>query len=145
MRRQVLVVALILVSAYIAVAVSPLRSAFGRSNPALASLFSAPTFNFSETYESGHVLEFKIGMSRAEFVRALEANYPANAALLSKCGGDSGYRPQVITRHDRSIWNELLKRPTVCLSASRRLMLFFHFNGEELTRAKVAVVTMELI
>lgn len=135
-----------LVVAYTAIAVSPLKGEIGRRSPALASFFSAPTFNYGAVYERGNVLEFHIGMSRDAFVQALEANYSNVAAARSTCGGDSGYRPMYVTMHDREDWDKLVRRDVVCVYVrSKSMVMFFYFTDDALSRVKISVVRMESI
>src|SRR5262245_31621939 len=139
MRKIILILGTALAMAYTVVALSPIKAAIGRHSPRLGSFFSAPTFNFADMYDTGDVLEFQMGMSRQAFIRSLETNYANTGALMSVCGGDSGYRPQVVTYNDRTVWDELAKRPVVCLSIDAdSLMLLFHFSAEKLSRIELS-------
>jgi hypothetical protein len=84
-------VALGLLTAYAIVAVSPIKAVIARRDPALASWFYPILFNFSEEYESGRVLEFRVGMPRAEFFKVLKASYVGRGTIIVNC--------EVITGH----------------------------------------------
>lgn len=146
MHRSVVVLTLTLATvAYAAVRLSPMREEIGRTSPALASFFSAPSFNFFAAYETGAVLEFEIGMSRDELMRALEQHYSSLVLLNSSCGGQS-LRPMIVTVEDKELWEELVSRSVICASIrSRDLSLVFYLDAGKLKRIEVAKVTFEAI
>lgn len=74
-----------LLAAYVVVALTPIKSLIGRYSPAAASVFSPFLFNFSRTYESGNVLEFRIGMTRKELFETLRSTYAGRADLTVDC------------------------------------------------------------
>ena len=75
------------VALYFVLALSPLRTAIGRTYPRVASLFSPPLFNFSAAYDSGSVLEFAVGMSRERTFELLKSHYAGRSELLANCVG----------------------------------------------------------
>ena len=131
-----------LVLAYVAVASSPLTNHLGRHHPRWAAFFSAPTFNFHETYTTGEVLDFRIGMSKQEFAAAAET-YIDSIRVYIPCDGPQGVN---MPRPDPSATLSQLQCDSVASSfRSSRLSMRFHFEQERIERITVWLINTELI
>lgn len=143
MRKHVLLVVGLIALAYVAVAVTPIKTLMGRSHPGLAAAFSAPSFNFHAEYSAGEVLDFRIGMTREQF-REVLAGYSAVASLVATCGG--GTKTSMVELDNASEAFALTQRDIVCLwSDSRRLSLIFNFKEDHLDRIEMSLVNTEII
>jgi len=135
-----LAVVAILIVIYSGICVSRLPEALGRQRPGIAAIFSPPWSNFDVTYDSGSVLDFKIGMSREALARVLKARYASDAVLLGTCGEHLKFAvPETaIVRIERA--DQLMKKDVLCLwSKSTHVNLIFYVQNDVLLRVRVTV------
>lgn len=142
-RGLVLLTIVILIVAYAAVALSPIRTAIGRRSPAVASLFSPLLLNFSHTYESGRVLEFGVGMTRRELFKRLIENYAGRADLTVNCIVTTANSVVPIAA-DLDVDKVYGGGPRLCTRLdSRRLVVDFQFDGDVVSAIEVTFVRTE--
>lgn len=148
MRKTVAILGPVLVMAYLMVAISPLRTALGRTHPKWATFFSAPTFNFHETYTTGKVLGFRIGMDTQEFAAAAET-YIDSVRVQIPCDGPYGeHAPRVAhtpQRNPRAALSQLQCDDVIFHFRSSRLSMMFHFTQERIESITIWFITLELI
>jgi hypothetical protein len=139
-----LVTGAVLLSAYFAVALSPLPERWGRSQPQLASLFEAPTFNFDAKYRNGHVLGFEVGAPRDMFSRTLVTTYPI-ATLDPTCAPPVGSpvlnaqeSAPVSVTDSRGI-EPLLRRDTVCVRLDSSVLLIAELRDDKVAGIRLLV------
>ena len=125
------------------VAMTPLTAYIGRSDPALASLFRPLFFNFSNTYKTGRVLEFHIGMSRDSFFTTLESAYAGKGVIWVDC--------RIVTRRSIVPMTPGVEVKAIYGGGDRfcgRLgpegpIVTVHFQGDAVSRMRVSYVRME--
>ncbi len=152
-RRQtaVIVALTFLCLLYIAIAVSPMPREIGRQRPEVASLFRPLLFNFAASYEDGHVLNFRIGLTRDELMRVLLANYAQTGVLAAACGREPGARPLTVAESevplsDRNAVGAIVERSVVCLHMpARRMVLIFHVSNGQVGEIRLSFIRNELI
>src|SRR5882672_1925720 len=129
-------------TAYVVVAVSPIRNAVGRRSPSTASWLSLPSLNFDHTYRDGQVLGFKMGMSTDEIAEVLVARYVGRGEVARDC--DYSYvqnaKPIVASLDAAS----LRSRERLCADLDSSPVVFEFRNGV-LVSARVAYIRMEAI
>lgn len=72
-------------ASYAVMTLPPMKDVIGRYSPVVASLLSPFLFNFSRTYETGRVLEFRIGMTKEALFETLKDNYSGRGELVIDC------------------------------------------------------------
>ena len=115
----------------------------GRHNPGLTANLSPRWFNFSATYSSGPVLEFKVGMSRLELAQVLKSRYAKNSVLEGGCGA-----PVDVKFHLLDIYIEsdtgayaLSTRDRLCLmTRSKRQFMTFTIANDSVAKISIAIV-----
>jgi hypothetical protein len=140
--------ALILGVAYAAIGLSPLKATIGRQHPNRASLFSPPWFNFGATYTDGDVLDFRVGMPRAELTQALEKRYASRGVLGGYCAETPQERrlPAEVRIDGGEAYRTLSARSALCLSIpDSRLSLIFELKSDVVDRINVAFIRNELL
>lgn len=145
MSRHVrLAVALVLL-AYAAVALTPIRNAIGRVTPETAAIFSPPGFNFHAAYDSDDVMGLTVGSNRNEIVEQLETQFRREGLLDPSCGqqtaGASGTGVP-IGSHASDVF---LNRDTICVDLpSRRIVLVIYLEDDAVRLIEVTKVTFGL-
>jgi hypothetical protein len=138
-RFAIIVVAFLVI--YLVVSLSPLRESIGRQFPRVAAIFSPPWFNFEAAYRTGNVLEFRVGMSRMEFARALLDHYASHAVLRGGCGDDTKIAiPDFEIKSDEGS-AALRQKQMLCLwDAERKLRMTVILNHDSVSEVRVAVI-----
>jgi len=132
-----------LLLSYAAVTLSPIKSVIGRRSPAVASWFSPPLFNFSQTYTDGRVLEFGARMSKGEVFSKLIEGYADSADLTVDCVVTTADSVVPITRN-LDIAAVYGGRHRLCVRLdSRRLAVDFEFEGDVVSTIDVTFVRTE--
>lgn len=133
----------VLILAYAAVALSPIKSAIGRRSPGVASWFSPPLFNFSQTYTDGSVLGFSAGMNKGEVFSELIERYADSADLTVNCVVTTADSVIPIT-HSLDIATVYGGGHRLCVRLdSRRLAVDFEFVGNFVSKIEITFVRTE--
>jgi hypothetical protein len=145
-RRGILVLIVAPLVIYAGVSVSPLPDLIARRDPALASYFSPPGFNFSATYISGSVLGFRVDAERAEFISALKSRYSRTAVLLASCGTGALFNTaeSFIPVADSPRAQALLERDLICVDLQQsNLFLTITMSRDKVKTIKLACIHSE--
>ena len=117
--RYILAIFPAVLIAYGAVALSDYPRKLGRTSPEHAAWFRPPLFNFSEHYEAGEALGFRVGERAIDVERKLTTSRARQFELNGNCGtgalyttGTTFVRPSQVERI-----RELLARDVVCMQA----------------------------
>jgi hypothetical protein len=142
-RIQVLIMALAVSILYCGVALSPARKAIGRNHPGIAAFLSPPLFNFSETYTSGNVRGFAIGMSKTDVLRTLGKNFAGQALILPGCVGKRA-DAYISTEKAVELPSQLTTTDRLCVyPKSSREILEIEFHFDLVSRISATYVTIE--
>jgi hypothetical protein len=143
-RMVALSVSALVLAAYVALCLSPVKESIGRQHPAAASLLSPPWFNFGAPYISGEVLEFRVGMSRQELEQVVRERYGRVAVLQ---GGCSDWRlPAYVSIGTPESADMLANSKTVCLWIDRqRLAVHLDLDSNTVSSIRLALVRNEVI
>lgn len=133
----------VLALAFITVSCTPLKSAIGRTHPGWAASFSPVTFNFFQTYTSGKVQAFTVGMSRKAFIETLDHHYATSAFVTFSCVPQGG---TMMPRADQLEALDRLQCDAVTLSFyPEERSLIFDFAHDQLGNLEASVANRELL
>src|SRR5437764_2618242 len=145
-RLRTAVIGVALLASYAGVAISGLPERIARQDPALASYFRPPWFNFNATYTSGSVLNFRVGTDRTEFATALKNQYGGTGMLLATCGTGAlfGTARDFVAVADITRAPPLLAKDLVCVNfENRRILLLVTFSSEKVKTIQLACIHRE--
>jgi hypothetical protein len=141
--RTILLVVAALLLVYAAAAFSPIKYSIGRYDPAIAAWFSPMLFNFSHTYREGPVLEFNVGMSKAELFSTLTGKYMDRADLTVNCRVTTASSVVPISR-DLDFRAAYGCVPRLCVRLdSRKLAADFEFQNDAVSAIVVSYIRNE--
>jgi hypothetical protein len=134
----------VLVSTYAIVALSPVPRTLGRNHPERASWFYPIWFNFSATYDDGAVLDYRIGMSRAELLKRMSSAAPDSIEIVSPCGN---HQPELrLVPQTQAIPQAIASAPMICAwIPQRRVSLIFTIEKELVRSIRMIFVRNEVI
>jgi hypothetical protein len=142
-KAQTLVVSSIAILVCAIISLHAQRSLIGRNYPRLAALLSPPAFNFDETYSSGDILDFKIGIGRVALMKILKDHYAADSLLLAGCVGQ-GANTSLLTIDSPDGTMLLEKQPDLCIwTGSKRRTLVLSLRDDVLVRVRLIITSIE--
>ena len=142
-RQMLLVLFLVLLLAYVLVAISPLKNMIGRTHPEVASLFSPPLFNFSASYDSGSVLGFDVSSSQQEVFERLRSVNAGKSNLLANCVVTHADSVVPITA-ELDIAAAYGGGDKICVSLNRgRVLLDFMLRGSNVSSIELSYIRTE--
>jgi hypothetical protein len=143
-RKAILAVLIAGLCAYTLVAITPLKALIGRSSPSAASLFSPPWLNFAHTYSTGRVIDFRVGMTRAEVYALLVSRYSGGGAIIANCNAGQPYSLIPITR-DLDVASASGGGDRICARLDPpRLGTTIYFKDDLVSSIKIRFIRMEL-
>lgn len=141
--RRLKLLAIVVAIAYAGIGLSPLQDSIGRCSPSVASLFAPPFFNFNAIYEDGSVLEFRVGMSRADVFTMLSERYADRADLTVNCVVTTADSVIPITK-GMNIADAYGGGPRLCVRLdSLRLVAEFEFQDDAVSRIGISYIRSE--
>jgi hypothetical protein len=137
--RTILFSGLAIVAVY-AVLCATLAPHLGRTHPALAGLLRPPSFSYHQYYDSGDVLNFRIGEIKSSVQSAIQKG---GFRVEVSCWGDS--RSAGIDLYSSYMIRESLARENKWCISKERLLLSFEFLDGTLRAIKMDYVAHDYV